>query len=142
MGTKLKDQISDVVQEIYGYADSEFNVSSPSQLADILHTKLGLPTQFIKKTKTGYSTKHSELMKLKDLHPIIELILNYREWTKLKSTYVDTLPEQIDEDGRVHTTFDLDAAGTRPGPGAEAPPPVVPPARSACWRARCQPGVS
>ena len=112
MGTKLKDQISDVVQEIYGYADSEFNVSSPSQLADILYTKLGLPTQFIKKTKTGYSTKHSELMKLKDLHPIIELILNYREWTKLKSTYVDTLPEQIDEDGRVHTTFDLDAAAS------------------------------
>ena len=112
MSAELKDQISDVQQEIYGYADQEFNISSPSQLASILYTNLGLPTQFIKKTKSGYSTKHSELMKLKDLHPMIDLILNYREWTKLKSTYVDTLPEQIDEDGRVHTTFDLDAAAS------------------------------
>jgi len=110
MSVKLKDQISDIEQEIYGYADSEFNISSPSQLADILFVKLNLPTQFIKKTKTGYSTAHTELSKLRDLHPIIDCIFKYREWTKLKSTYVDTLPLQVADDGRVHTTFDIDVA--------------------------------
>ena len=112
MSVKLADQISDIEQEIYGHADFEFNISSPSQLADVLYTKLNLPTQFIKKTKSGFSTAQSELDKLKDLHPIIACIMKYREWTKLKSTYVDTLPSQIADDGRVHTTFDLDAAAS------------------------------
>ncbi len=112
MSDTLGDQISDVEQEIYGHADTEFNISSPSQLADILYTKLNLPTQFIKKTKSGFSTAHSELTKLKDLHPIIELVFKYREWTKLKSTYVDTLPNDIAEDGRIHTTFDVDVAAS------------------------------
>jgi len=112
MSIKLTDQISDIEQEIYGFADFEFNISSPSQLADVLYTKLNLPTQFIKKTKSGFSTAQSELDKLKDLHPIIGCIMKYREWTKLKSTYVDTLPNQIADDGKVHTTFDLDAAAS------------------------------
>ena len=112
MSLTLKNQISDIEQEIYGYADHEFNISSPSQLAEVLFNELNLPTQFIKKTKTGYSTAHAELMKLQDLHPIIPLIIQYREWTKLKSTYVDTLPLQIADDGRVHTTFDLDVAAS------------------------------
>lgn len=112
MSVKLGDQISDIEQEIYGFADFEFNISSPSQLAEVLYTKLNLPTQFIKKTKSGYSTAQSELDKLKDLHPIIDCIMKYRECTKLKSTYVDTLPNQIADDGKVHTTFDLDAAAS------------------------------
>ena len=112
MSVKLKDDISDIEQEIYGYADSEFNISSPNQLADILYTKLNLPTQFVKKTKSGHSTAYSELLKLRELHPIIDCIIKYREWTKLKSTYVDTLPLQIADDGRVHTTFDLDVAAS------------------------------
>lgn len=112
MSVKLKDDISDIEQEIYGYADSEFNISSPNQLADILYTKLNLPTQLVKKTKSGHSTAYSELLKLRELHPIIDCIIKYREWTKLKSTYVDTLPLQVADDGRVHTTFDLDVAAS------------------------------
>lgn len=110
--SELEDQISDIEQQIYGYADQEFNINSPSQLADILFGSLSLPTQFIKKGKTGYSTAASELAKLRGLHPIIDLISAYREATKLKNTYVDTLPEQVDGNGRVHTSFNLTVAPT------------------------------
>lgn len=109
---ELEGQISDLEQQIYGYADQEFNVSSPSQLADILYVKLALPTQFVKKGKTGYSTAANELAKLRNLHPIIDLISAYREATKLKNTYVDTLPNMVDENSRVHTTFNLTVAPT------------------------------
>lgn len=112
LSTRLEGMVSDTEQNIYGYADQEFNINSPSQLADILFNKLALPHQFIKRGKTGYSTAASELFKLKDLHPIIELIGQYRELTKLKNTYVDTLPEQTDENSRVHTTFNLTIAPT------------------------------
>ena len=109
---QLEDSISDLEQTIYGHADHEFNISSPSQLADILFVKLNLPTQFVKKGKTGYSTAASELEKLRGLHPIIDLISQYREVTKLKNTYVDTLPEMVDASSRVHTTFNLTVAQT------------------------------
>lgn len=109
---ELEDSISDLEQQIYGHADHEFNISSPAQLADILFTKLNLPTVNIKKTKTGYSTAARELDKLRGQHPIIDLITSYREVTKLKSTYVDTLPTMVDENGRVHTTFNLTVAQT------------------------------
>jgi DNA polymerase-1 len=109
---QLEGQISDIEQQIYGHADQEFNISSPAQLADILYVKLALPTQFVKKGKTGYSTAANELAKLKDLHPIISLISAYREVTKLKNTYVDTLPKMVDEQSRVHTTFNLTTAQT------------------------------
>ena len=112
MSVKLEDDISDIQQKIFGYADSEFNVSSPGQLAEVLFTKLQLPTQGIKKGKTGYSTAASELDKLRGQHPIIDLITEYREYTKLKSTYVDTLPTVVDEESRVHTTFALTVAQT------------------------------
>lgn len=109
---EIDDTISDLAQQIYGYADDEFNISSPSQLADVLFTKLELPTQGIKKGKTGYSTAASELDKLRAAHPIIDLITQYREVTKLKSTYVDTLPQQVDEQSRIHTTFNITVAQT------------------------------
>ncbi len=109
---EINDAISDLEQQIYGYADQEFNIASPGQLADILFTKLDLPKQGIKKGKTGYSTAASELDKLRDKHPIIDLITQYREVTKLKNTYVDTLPKQVDENSRVHTTFRLTIAQT------------------------------
>ncbi len=109
---QLEGDISDLEQKIYGYADQEFNISSPGQLADILFTKLNLPTQFVKKGKTGYSTAATELAKLRDFHPIINLITQYREVVKLKNTYVDTLPEQVDENSRLHTTFSLTVAPT------------------------------
>lgn len=108
----LEGSISDLEQQIYGYADQEFNISSPAQLADILFVNLALPTKFIKKGKTGYSTAANELAKLRALHPVIDLISQYREATKLKNTYVDTLPQQVDKNGRLHTTFNLTVAPT------------------------------
>lgn len=112
MSRYLEDEISDIEQTIYGYAEQEFNISSPQQLADILFDVMGLPTIGIKKGKTGYSTASNELDKLRPYHPIIDCITNYREYTKLKSTYVDTLPQQVAEDGRVHTTFNITVAQT------------------------------
>jgi DNA polymerase-1 len=109
---EIDDAISDLEQQIYGYADEEFNIASPGQLAEILFTKLDLPKQGIKKGKTGYSTAASELDKLRGKHPIIDLISQYREVAKLKNTYVDTLPEQVDENSRLHTTFRLTIAQT------------------------------
>jgi len=109
---ELEDSISDLEQEIYGHAGKEFNIGSPSQLADILFETLQLPTSGIKKGKTGYSTAADMLDKLRPLHPIIDLITQYREVTKLKNTYVDTLPEQTDGHHRVHTTYALTVAQT------------------------------
>lgn len=109
---EINDAISDFEQQIYGYADQEFNIASPAQLAEILFEKLQLPKQNIKRGKTGYSTAASELDKLRGLHPIIELISQYREVTKLKNTYVDTLPKLVDGHSRVHTTFNLTIAQT------------------------------
>jgi DNA polymerase I len=109
---EINDLISDYEQQIYGHADQEFNIGSPGQLADILFEKLQLPTQGIKKGKTGYSTAASELDKLRGTHPIIDLITQYREVAKLKNTYVDTLPLQVDEQSRLHTTFGLTNAQT------------------------------
>ncbi len=108
----IDDAISDLEQQIYGYADTEFNIASPAQLADILFETLQLPKQGIKKGKTGYSTAASELDKLRSQHPIIDLISQYREVTKLKNTYVDTLPRQVDGHSRIHTTFNLTIAQT------------------------------
>jgi len=104
--------ISDLEQNIYGYADHEFNISSPAQLADVLFVKLNLPREGIKKGKTGISTAASELDKLRGLHPIIDLISQFREVVKLKNTYIDALPKMVEEDGRVHTTFNLTIAPT------------------------------
>ncbi len=109
---ELKDTISDLEQEIYGHADEQFNISSPQQLSTILFEKLGLPTQGVKKGKTGYSTAANELDKLRALHPIVELITQYREVTKLMNTYVETLPNQVDSEDRLHTTFSLTTAQT------------------------------
>ncbi len=112
MAERVSDSISDLEQQIYGHADQEFNISSPTQLADILFNKLKLPTQGIKKGKTGYSTAASELDKLRADHPIIDLITQYREVTKLKNTYIDTLPTMVDEQSRLHTTFAMTVAQT------------------------------
>ncbi len=112
MSDRVGDMVSDLEQQIYGHADQEFNIASPAQLADILFEKLQLPTFGIKKGKTGYSTAASELDKLRDQHPIIDLITQFREVTKLKNTYIDTLPEQVDESSRLHTTFNMTVAQT------------------------------
>jgi len=112
MSQELGARITEFEQKIYELAGREFNISSPSQLAIVLFEDLGLPTKGIKKGKTGYSTGVNELDKLRGLSPIIDLITVYREYTKLKSTYVDTLPKQVDAGGRLHTTFTQDVAAT------------------------------
>lgn len=112
MSDKLSDQISDIEQNIYGYANRQFNINSPSQLADILFNTLNLPTAGIKKGKSGYSTAFRELDKLRGSHLIIDLISEYRELTKLKSTYIDALPLLVDENSRLHTSFNLTIAQT------------------------------
>ena len=89
--------------QIFFHAGKEFNVNSPKQLGEILFETLGLP--HAKKTKTGYSTNAEILEKLRPYHPIIQDILDYRQVTKLKSTYTDGLLKVADEKGRVHTTF-------------------------------------
>jgi len=108
----IDDSVSDLEQQIYGYAEQEFNIASPSQLADILFMKLNLSTQGIKKGKTGYSTDAQQLDKLRAHHPIIDLISQYREVAKLKNTYVDALPKLVDGQSRLHTTFNLTIAQT------------------------------
>jgi len=113
LSEQLAGQISDVEQTIYGFADKEFNISSPSQLSEILFVDLGLPTSVTKKGKSGhFSTAVKVLEKLKGLHPIIQEIEKYREYTKLKSTYVDPLPEISDEQNRVHSTLNLTVTPT------------------------------
>lgn len=129
MSKELEDQISDIEQKIFGHADTEFNIASPSQLAEVLFEKLKIPTTakqakeeglidevvgnwFIKKGKTSYSTAANELKKIAELHPVVPLIGEFREYTKLKNTYVDTLPELVDENSKLHTNFALDVAPT------------------------------
>lgn len=112
MSQELGEEHAKLEQEMYTMAGYEFNIGSPSQLADVLYTKLQLSTAGVKKGKTGYSTGQRELDKLRGQHPIIELIEKTRELAKLKNTYVDTLPTLADAGDRVHTTFNQDVAST------------------------------
>lgn len=112
MSKELGDTHASLEQEMYTMAGYEFNIGSPAQLSEVLFTKLQLPTTGIKKGKTGFSTGQKELDKLRGQHPIIELIEQTRELAKLKNTYVDPLPEQTDDEQRLHTTFNQDVAAT------------------------------
>ena len=102
-GEQLSAVASELAERIYYHAGGEFNVNSPKQLGEVLFERLGLPHG--KKTKTGYSTNAEVLEKLRPYHPIIEDILDYRQVTKLNSTYAEGLLKQIEEDGRIHTVF-------------------------------------
>jgi DNA polymerase-1 len=112
MSDELGKEHATLEQEMYAQVGYEFNIGSPSQLSEVLFTKLQLPTAGIKKGKTGYSTGQKELDKLRGQHPIIELIERTRELAKLKNTYIDTLPKLADIHDRVHTTFNQDVAST------------------------------
>ena len=102
-GDKLTGRIAELQSHIYELAGQEFNIGSPKQLGEILFDKLGLPAK--KKTKTGYSTNAEVLEELRDKHPIVGEILEYRQYTKLQSTYVDGLLKCIAADGRIHTNY-------------------------------------
>lgn len=110
--TTLKKQIDELTKKITKLAGVEFNLNSPSQLADILFVTMKLSMKGIKKTKSGYSTAAPELEKLWDTHEIIPLLSEYRELTKLQSTYVEALPKLVGKDGRVHTSFNQTIAAT------------------------------
>ena len=103
---ELDRDILGLVRTVLSYAEPGFNPDSPRQLSTLLFEKLSLDTSGVKKTARGfYSTDEKTLSKLADAHPVVKAILEYRACAKLKSTYVDKLPQLIDEEGRVHTTF-------------------------------------
>lgn len=110
-GQRLGSRIAELEQDIYERAGEEFNINSPKQLGTILFDKMRMP--YGRKTKTGYSTSAEVLEKLRFEDPIIEMILEYRQLAKLKSTYADGLDSYIDEqDGRIHTTFNQNITAT------------------------------
>ena len=108
---KVAGTIADFDKDICDLAGQDFNVNSPKQLGEVLFEKLGLPV--LKKTKTGYSTNAEVLEQLRGAHPVIEKILSYRIWTKLKSTYLDGISQLINSrTGRVHTSFNQTVTAT------------------------------
>ena len=109
-GEKLSVRIAELEKAIYEAAGCEFNINSPKQLGEILFEKLGLPAE--KKTKSGYSTAAEVLEKLAPEHKIVADILEYRGLAKLKSTYADGLAEFIEDDGRIHTSFNQTITAT------------------------------
>ncbi len=102
-GETLSEEIDGLEQQIYFRAGKQFNISSPKQLGVILFEEMGLPSG--KKTKTGYSTGAEVLEELRDKDPIIDMILTYRQYTKLRSTYVEGLLKAVGADGRIHSVF-------------------------------------
>ena len=111
MSLELGKELLRLEKEIYSSAGHQFNINSPQQLGKVLFEDLRLPQS--RKTKTGYSTEASIMEALRGLHPIVELILQYRQLSKLKSTYVDALPALANrKTGRVHTTFNQTGTAT------------------------------
>lgn len=112
MSVEFAGEISKIEKEIFEIAGREFNVASPLQLSKVLFEDLSLPTKGIKKSKNGFSTGQKELDKLREHSPIIEKIEQFREFSKLKSTYVDALPKLADEKNRIHSNFAQDVTTT------------------------------
>jgi DNA polymerase-1 len=111
MSHHLGEQLLKLEAEIYNNVGHQFNVNSPQQLGVVLFSELKLPAP--RKTKSGYSTEASVLEELRGLHPVIEFILEYRQLSKLKSTYIDALPGLINpKTGRVHTSFNQTRTAT------------------------------
>ena len=109
-GEALSGKITELEKEIYSEAGCEFNINSPKQLGEILFEKMGLPGG--KKTKTGYSTAADVLEKLSGEYPVVKHILEYRGLTKLKSTYADGLAAYIEDENRIHSTFNQTITAT------------------------------
>ena len=105
-------EIDKLRASIWGLAGEEFNISSPAQLQVVLFEKLKIDSQGLKKTKTGISTAASELEKLRGKHKIVDMMFEYRELTKLTSTYVDALPKLVKPNSRIHTSYNQTIAQT------------------------------
>ena len=111
MSRDLNDQMHQKQQEIFQSIGHEVNINSPKALSDLLFNELGLPRT--KRTKTGYSTDANSLEGLRGLHPVVDGILEYRQVSKLKSTYVDALPEMVNTaTGRIHTKYNQTGSAT------------------------------
>ena len=111
MSRDLQETMSKVEVDLYESIGHTVNINSPQQLSDLLFNELGLPRT--KRTKTGYSTDANSLEGLKGLHPVVDNILEYRQISKLKSTYVDALPEMINSvPGRIHTSYNQTGSAT------------------------------
>lgn len=112
ISSDIEKRLIKLIQEIYAISESEFNINSPKQLREILFVKLKLPV--VKKSKTGPSTDEEVLRKLSTKHKLPGLLLEYRQLTKLKNTYVDVFPDLVDKaTGRIHATFNQ--TGTETG---------------------------
>ena len=109
-GESLSIEIAQLRDEIWELAGGEFNINSPKQLGEVLFDRLMLPSG--KKTKTGWSTNADVLDKLRGKHPIVNMVLDYRMLTKLKSTYADGLLKLVSPDGRIHTKFQMTVTAT------------------------------
>lgn len=109
---KLGDSLALLEQAIWREVGYEFNVASPAQLSEALFTKLALKPTARKNKRGSYPTGAKELAKLRSAHPVIDLIIKYRELAKLKTGYADTLPKLIAPDGRIHTTFSQSITAT------------------------------
>jgi len=113
MATEIGAQIAELERQAFALAGEEINLGSPKQLGHLLFDKLGLTSDRMKRTKTGYSTEAEVLESMIDAHPVIKPILEHRELIKLKGTYLDALPPLIDpRTGRLHTTFNQIVAAT------------------------------
>ncbi|MBI2596590.1 hypothetical protein HYW41_00300 [Candidatus Daviesbacteria bacterium] len=110
LGTDLKAKLTNIEKEIYSKIGHQFNLNSPKQLQVVLFDELKLPV--FKKTKTGRSTNEETLKELSIAHPAVPLLLEYRQLFKLVSTYIDALPKSVGEDGRIHSTFNVEGAAT------------------------------
>ncbi|MBT8494555.1 MAG: DNA polymerase I, partial [Deltaproteobacteria bacterium] len=107
-------RLADIEKQAYEHAGEQFNLGSPKQLSQVLFDKLGLRAERMKKTKSGgYSTDYEVLDSMRELHPVVPLVIEHRELTKLKGTYIDALPPLVNpRTGRLHTTFKQAVAAT------------------------------
>ncbi|MFA6194888.1 MAG: DNA polymerase I [Patescibacteria group bacterium] len=113
LSAEVAKKLEKLEKEIHKLAGSKFNINSTKQLKEVLFEKLEIPTDNLKKTKTGFSTAEDELIKMRDLHPIIPFIQDYRELNKLQTTYLSALPLMINsKTGRIHTSFNQTITAT------------------------------
>jgi DNA polymerase-1 len=110
IAAKLRDQVDELEEAAHELAGGPFTIGSPKQLGEVLFERLGLPSD--RKGKTGYSTDARVLAKIRELHPIVDVVERWREQSKLLNTYLDPLPGLIDAEGRLHTTFSQTTAAT------------------------------
>ena len=113
LSATLLQRIQTIEQQIYEHAGHSFNIGSGQQLSDVLFGKLQVPTAGLGRTKSGHYSLTAEVLdKLRGHHPVVDLIVEHRQLTKLKSTYLDALPQLVDRHGRIHTSYNQIGAAT------------------------------